>query len=708
MKALLPQPGQSQQGPRTGARPPAHGFGGNSSLVDAIRLAQAGDPSLLEALGGDRSTIAMMSEFTHTEEMSAIGGVSEQGAIWGDVGHNVQQTQAVAEVGGPGVGPLVDLPARRGGLIETEWRPPFAQISGSDIVMTDGNYTIEMSAPTVIVYDDSGNEITKIWGDPHVNEDGADSAQWHFGEDSTFILPDGTKICCDTEPNSKGEWYVVGVDVLGGNQRFHHGEGGDGGMSRDAEEWDLANADRSEDASAGVFALQDNNQWAVQAKDGAFYDINNESWSAYLNDRDIDHGAAATGLTERQTAVAGDADLKARQQTGRGGGASARSHSHESETHAWFAMQEVQVDAATGEVVDPLRYMPEATRILQRGEPNYLPGIDREMNVSNVADNEGWASTLVDEEMKVTFGWYNVHLDEEAWKVCHAYNSELVLWGQEMFVHHDVYQAIEADYHSPPGNQQGIARERGGFLMEPQWRASFLKHSDSAVVITPLGYTIEMKGHEVIIYDDKGNQETRIWGDPHVNERGGGDNWHFGNDSTFILPDGTKLCLDTKETSPGVFYTVGVDVLCGVERYHYGVGDEVGMTEDAMEWDKEHADASTDAHAGVFALQDNGEWAILAEDGKFYDITDETWGEYLKDKDVDFDPNKVAQGLTEDQVAVADDRDLRLREEALRNGWGTPRPETRNGRRMQRFDRLHVEAEIMALLIRDDVVDRRG
>jgi len=824
MKALLPQHAQARQNSRASNRAlGAGGPGGNASLLDAIRLAQNGDTSMLEALGhDDGALLTMMAEATRTEEMAVMGGVTEQGAIWGDIGHRLEETEAAAvavggparpvpesiaadgtlpdalevndtgpiqdwsgvgsdiegseacadtervaellapelgmtigssysihldreawrvastyncdaaiigqhvfihrrieesiseELWGPATGPLVDLPVRRGGLIETQWRPPFAQLSGSDIVMTDGNYTIEMSAPTVIVYDDSGKEITKIWGDPHVNENGSKSAQWHFGEDSTFILPDGTKICCDTEPNSAGEWYTVGVDVVAGNDRFHHGKGGEGGMTRDAAEWDLANADRSDDISAGVFALQDNNQWAVQAKDGQFYDINNESWADYKNDRDIDHGAAASGITDRQRAVAGDADLKARQQGNNGGNTqvSAASHAHEKETHAWFAMQQVEVDAQTGQVVDPLRYMPEALRIFEKGEPNYLPGIDREMNVSKVADNEARASALIDEELKVTMGWYNVHMDEEAWKVAHAYNADLVLWGQEMFVHHDVYQRIEADYHAPPPAVQqaqgGIAAERGGFLMEPKWRAPFLKHSDSAVVMTPMGYTIEMKGSEVIIFDDKGNQETRIWGDPHVNERGGGDNWHFGNDSTFILPDGTKLCLDTKETSPGVFYTVGVDILNGVERYHYGVGDKAGMTEDAMDWDMEHADAHTDAHAGVFALQDNGEWAILADDGKFYDITDETWGDYLKDKDVDFDPNKLASGITEHQVAVADDRDLKLREEALRNGWGTPRQETRNGRRVQRFERLHVEAEVMALLIQDDVVRRRN
>ena len=613
---------------------------------------------------------------------------SISGGLWGEQG---------TVVGGGG---------RQGGLIQTEWRPPFAQLSGSDIVMTDGNYTIEMKAPTVIIYDQDGKEITKIWGDPHVNENGSGSAQWHFGEDSTFILPDGTKVCCDTEPNSAGEWYTVGVDVVAGSDRFHHGKGGETGMTQDAAEWDLANADRSTDESAGIFALQDNNQWAVQAKDGQFYDITNESWSAYKNDRDIDHGALASGITDRQTAVAGDADLK----NGRGnagGSISASSQRNEKETHAWVAMQEVEVDANTGKVIDPLRYMPEAIQVFSRGEPNYMPGIDREMNVSQIADNEQRASDLVDNHLNVSFGWYNVHLDEEAHKVAHAYNAEAVMWGQELFIHRDVYEAIREDYEQPVVQQSAQNATRKGFLMEPKWRAPFLKHSDSAVVITPGGYTVEMKGHEVIIYDDKGDQTTRIWGDPHVNEGKGGDNWHFGNDSTFILPDGTKLCLDTKEIRDGVFFTVGVDILCGSERYHFGEGGEQGMTEDAMEWDAEHADAHTDAHAGVFAMQDNGEWAILAEDGKFYDITDESWNQYLQDKDVDFDPNKLASGLTEEQLAVADDRDIKLREEALANGWGTPRTTTTGGRRVQRFDRLFVEAEVMALLIQDDIVDRR-
>ena len=123
-------------------------------------------------------------------------------------------------------------------------------------------------------------------------------------------------------------------------------------------------------------------------------------------------------------------------------------------------MQEVEVDAQTGEVVNPLQYMPEADRIFPRGNPNYLPGIDREMAVSEVAEHEAVAGRLIDEELNVTMGWYNVHMDEEAWKVAHAYNTDLVLCGQEMYVHHDIYQNIAAEYHSyqPPSRVARVAR----------------------------------------------------------------------------------------------------------------------------------------------------------------------------------------------------------------------------------------------------------
>jgi hypothetical protein len=605
-----------------------------------------------------------------------------------------------------------DLVQRTGGLIHLDWKPPFAKHSDSEVVMTDGNYTIEMKGHETIIYDQSGNQITRIWGDPHVNEGGGGD-NWHFGDDSTFILPDGTKLCLDTKETKPGVFYTVGVDVLSGSDRFHYGVGGETGITKDAVEWDEAHADRSDAAHAGIFALQSNNQWAKQDDDGNFYDIKDESWKGYLADKDVDvdRQKAAVGLTEAQLAVAGDKDIKdARAGQNGNGGTSTQRHEDSAKTNVWFAAQEVEVNRETGQVVNPRRYMPLAVEINPRGEPNYIPGIEREMTRSVSHEMGAQIAGLIQPRVGVDFAFHNVHIDPEAWKVAHTYNCDAVIWNREVFIAQDIAEQAEDELAMlpPPGQAQEAGPERQGFLTEPKWHPPFCKHTDSKVVMTGGGNTIEMKGHEVIVYDRKGKQITRIWGDPHVNEKEGGDNWHFGNDSTFILPDGTKLCLDTKEIKPGIFVTVGVDVLAGSERYHYGEGDDAGMTRDAIAWDREHADkAEDDGSAGVFALQSNGEWAIMANDGQFYDITDESWQDYLKDKDVDFDPNKLAEGLTEEQIAVADDRDLAIKEAAREGGWGTGRPTTRGGRRYHRFDRLHIEAEVMALLMQDDLIERK-
>ncbi|MBC7794873.1 MAG: DUF1521 domain-containing protein [Clostridia bacterium] len=57
-------------------------------------------------------------------------------------------------------------------------------------VINDGGYQWRVVEP-------DGKEH-KIWGDPHVDENNDGTDEWHFNEDASFILPDGTKIFCDT------------------------------------------------------------------------------------------------------------------------------------------------------------------------------------------------------------------------------------------------------------------------------------------------------------------------------------------------------------------------------------------------------------------------------------------------------------------------------------------------------------------------------
>jgi len=180
-----------------------------------------------------------------------------------------------------------------------------------------------------------------------------------------------------------------------------------------------------------------------------------------------------------------------------------------------------------------------------------------------------------------------------------------------------------------------------GCLEEVTERPDFIEHTDSTCVRTGGGYTVEMKGHELHLYDPDGECFTRIWGDPHVDEGcDGKDDWHFGNDSTFVLPDGTKICLDTEPNAKGEYYVVGVDVLQGSTRYHYSGGEEDGMSMDAHRFDEENADyAVDDGTAGVFVLAEDDTWAVIGDDGHLHDVESETWAEYLQDKDVDFDPD---------------------------------------------------------------------
>jgi len=56
---------------------------------------------------------------------------------------------------------------------------------------------------------------------------------------------------------------------------------------------------------AGVFALQANNQWAMMAKDGEFYDVKNMSFDAYLSNPKVKKGGDVIELNDSQRAAAG-------------------------------------------------------------------------------------------------------------------------------------------------------------------------------------------------------------------------------------------------------------------------------------------------------------------------------------------------------------------------------------------------------------------
>ena len=477
-------------------------------IAEVIATLEA-NPSLLESAGRVAKT-------------QASGAESDQGL-------KPKPTPAASGSNGDPLGILtvIDDPLAR--LWIPEVRPSACQIEGSQAVQTPGMYTIELSRYDIRIYNAVDQQITRIWGDPHVNENGGGD-NWHFGNDSTFVLTDGTKICLDTEQNAHGEWLVEGVDIIAGNDRYHFGTGDKDGLHKDALEWDKANADvAAGDNSAGMFALKSDGTWAMQGQDGHFYDVKDESWRSYQRSNDVDiDSSQRTDLTSMQ------------------------------------------------------QY---ATLF------DHMPGtVDRPRG------------------------------------------------GQ---------------WDSGPHASQDFKTMK---LQVPKQRPRFVKYRDSSIVSTPLGYVVEMRNHEVLIYDIQGKRITRIWGDPHVNEKEGGDNWHFGGNSTFILPDGTKIRCDTEPIRSNFWVVVGVDVLLGDSRFSYKKGGEGALSDDGRQYDRDTTDADNRTDAGIFALTPSGEWAVMARDGDFYDITDESWEAYKKDPDVDLATTKRVAVTTQQQFASRSDQ----------------------------------------------------
>jgi hypothetical protein len=68
--------------------------------------------------------------------------------------------------------------------------------------------------------------------------------------------------------------------------------------------------------------------------------------------------------------------------------------------------------------------------------------------------------------------------------------------------------------------------------------------AEGDVVTTPGGYKIEMLSQYEWKVTGPDGKETRVWGDPHVDE-GDGGKWDFKRDSTFVLGDGTRINVST-------------------------------------------------------------------------------------------------------------------------------------------------------------------
>jgi Domain of Unknown Function (DUF1521) len=138
--------------------------------------------------------------------------------------------------------------------------------------------------------------------------------------------------------------------------------------------------------------------------------------------------------------------------------------------------------------------------------------------------------------------------------------------------------------------------------------AGSLTKDDKGVITTPGGYKIEATGATEWTITGKDGKSTKVWGDPHVAESDGGK-WDFKKDSTFVLDDGTKINVKTKDAGNGTTITSGLDITNGRDRVqvtdidkgkgkvgeitndglqaNYAQNDQIVMGEHVADWGKD-------------------------------------------------------------------------------------------------------------------------
>jgi hypothetical protein len=146
--------------------------------------------------------------------------------------------------------------------------------------------------------------------------------------------------------------------------------------------------------------------------------------------------------------------------------------------------------------------------------------------------------------------------------------------------------------------------------------AGGLNVGKDGVITTPGGYKIEAtKQFEWTITAPDGQKSTRIWGDPHVDESDGGK-WDFKRDSTFMLPDGTRInCATTPWTGdPNMTVTKGLEIISGNERLQVsdidkGKGKVGSVTQDGF------AHANSFGGKDVFVMGGDGDdWTFTGKE----------------------------------------------------------------------------------------------
>lgn len=115
--------------------------------------------------------------------------------------------------------------------------------------------------------------------------------------------------------------------------------------------------------------------------------------------------------------------------------------------------------------------------------------------------------------------------------------------------------------NAPNGNPGCFPTEKPNPVEATDPDAS-LKVDKDGKITTPGGYVIEQLGQFEWKVTGPDKKETRVWGDPHVEESDGGK-WDFKKNTEFLLGDGTRIAVTCKPYGNGATVTGQLDIVNG-------------------------------------------------------------------------------------------------------------------------------------------------
>jgi len=246
-----------------------------------------------------------ITEFTGTTKAQAMAIVPEvsdpSGAGVGEYAGGCQQATQSGQLEGAAKAALDPAPSDTAKMFATE--------PGSYVVAVDADKSVQFYGP-------DGKQIGCVWGDSYyrkgavMDDSISGDGVMHFGDDSIFILPDGSKVCLNAEKGEGGESATVGVTILSGLQRVSLGKmpdgtEGDGVVHDDRITWDGQNADQVGANRAGVMALQPTGDLLLLVG-SEFKAVSSRDWDAYKSGRTISTSGAAVSVNAAVTAAATD------------------------------------------------------------------------------------------------------------------------------------------------------------------------------------------------------------------------------------------------------------------------------------------------------------------------------------------------------------------------------------------------------------------